>query len=361
MAITYQRLRTADLSSLSDAVDAWRRLPEQFDTVARSFGSTVTKGLRDSDWKGETATEALEKFDLIEKQMKAASDEAHDVHTLLRSALEAFQTAKSQLKAIEKQVAEDKYLKITPEGRVYCDISAAPQDHQESLSKGYFNAVQDYNKRVDSILKDADDADLALHHALTSDPNGSARGFNTDTATTIKEAEQRRKEALQDAKAMVDLARKGGDLSVAQVRHMRGVFAEHEGDPLFNEKFATSLGAKGTLQFWVDLSEAHAGARGEDLKDLKGFQEQISTNLANATHSDSRAMQQWKQGVIDAGNISFAADSKDPFYRPPGAVGFQVMSSLMGSGKYDTDFLDDYGKALLKVDKAPAGRGEVHG
>ncbi|MFZ4190473.1 PPE domain-containing protein [Streptomyces pseudogriseolus] len=358
MAITYQQLRTADLSSLSDAVDAWRRLPGQFDTVARSFGSTVTKGLRDSDWKGETATEALEKFDLIEKQMKAASDEAHDVHTLLRSALEAFQTAKSQLKAIEKQVAEDKYLKITPEGRIYCDISAAPQDHQESLSKGYFNAVQDYNRRVDSILKDADDADLALHHALTSDPNGSARGFNTDAATTIKEAEQRRKEALQDAKAMVELARKGGDLSVAQVRHMRGVFAEHEGDPLFNEKFATSLGAKGTLQFWVDLSEAHAGARGADLKELKGFQEQISTNLANATHSDSRAMQQWKQGVIDAGNISFAADSKDPFYRPPGAVGFQVMSSLMGSGKYDTGFLDDYGKALLKVDKAPAGEGK---
>ncbi|WP_435596314.1 PPE domain-containing protein [Streptomyces albogriseolus] len=358
MAITYQQLRTADLSSLSDAVDAWRRLPGQFDTVARSFGSTVTKGLRDSDWKGETATEALEKFDLIEKQMKAASDEAHDVHTLLRSALEAFQSAKKQLMAIEKQVAEDKYLKITPEGRVYCDISAAPQDHQESLSKGYFNAVQDYNKKVDSILKDADDADLALHHSLTSDPNGSARGFNTETATTIKEAEQRRKEALQDAKAMVELARKGGDLSVAQVRRMRGVFAMHEGDPLFNEKFATSLGAKGTLQFWVDLSEAHAGARGTDLKDLKGFQEQISTNLANATHSDSRAMQQWKQDVIDSGNISFKADSKEPFYRPPGAVGFQVMSSLMGSGKYDTDFLSDYGKALLKVDKAPAGEGK---
>lgn len=358
MAITYQQLRTVNLSSLSDAVDAWRRLPGQFDTIARSFGSTVTKGLRDSDWKGETATEALEKFDLIEKQMKAASDEAHDVHTLLRSALDAFQAAKNELKKIEKYVAEDKYLKITSEGRVYCDPSAAPVENRESLSKGYFNAVQDCNKRVESVLKDADDADSALHYALTSDPNGSARGFNTDTATTIKEAEQRRKEALQDAKAMVELARKGGDLSVAQVQHMRGIFAEHEGDPLFNERFATSLGAKGTLQFWVDLSEKHAGAQGADLKDLKGFQDQFSTNLANATHSESRAMHQWKQGVIDAGNISFKADSRDPFYRPPGAVGFQVMSSLMGSGKYDSDFLDDYGKALLKVDKAPAGEGK---
>ncbi|MFD8154778.1 PPE domain-containing protein [Streptomyces sp. NPDC059720] len=358
MAITYQQLRTLDVSSLSDAVDAWRRLPGQFDTIARSFGSTVTKGLRDSDWKGETATEALEKFDLIEKQMKAASDEAHDVHTLLRSALEAFQAAKSELKKIERYVAEDKYLRITSSGRVLSDTSIAPQEHRESLSKGYFNIVQDCNKRIESILKDADDADLALHYALTSDPNGDARGFNTDVAKSMKEARQRRKEALEDAKAMVELARNGDDLSVAQVRRMRGVFAEHEGDPTFNEKFATSLGAKGSLQFWVDLSEAHTGARGADLKDLKGFQDQISTNLANATHSDSRAMQQWKQGVIDAGNISFQADSKDPLYRPPGVIGFQVMSSLMSNGKYDTGFLDDYGKALLKVDKAPAGEGK---
>lgn len=86
MAISYEQLRSADLSSLSDAVDAWRPLPGQFDTIARAFGSTVTKGLRDSDWKGEAATEALEKFDVVEKQMKSASDEAHDVHALLKSA-----------------------------------------------------------------------------------------------------------------------------------------------------------------------------------------------------------------------------------------------------------------------------------
>lgn len=53
MAISYEQLRSADLSSLSDAVDAWRPLPGQFDTIARAFGSTVTKGLRDSDWKGK--------------------------------------------------------------------------------------------------------------------------------------------------------------------------------------------------------------------------------------------------------------------------------------------------------------------
>ncbi|MEU5520143.1 hypothetical protein ABZ759_05425 [Streptomyces sp. NPDC047860] len=358
MAITYQQLRNSNLTSLSDAVDAWNRLPGQFDTIARSFGSSVTKGLRDSNWKGETATEALEKFDLIERQMKAASDEAHDIHTLLRSAVESFQGAKNELKKIEKYVAEDKYLKITPEGRVYCDTSSAPQEHQGSLNKGYFNAVQECNKRIEAALKSADDADMALHYALTSDANGGARGFNTDGASTVKEANQRRKESIRDAKAMVALAQKGGELSVDQVRHMRKVLAEHEGDPLFNEKFTTSLGAKGTLQFWVDLSDAHAGARGAELDSMKGLQSQLSTNLANATHSDSRAMQQWKQGIIDSGNISFKTDPANPLQPSTGAVGFQVMSSLMSTGKYDSAFLHDYGKAILKVDMAPAAEGK---
>lgn len=358
MPITYQQLRTSNLTSLSAAVDAWSRLPEQFDTVARSFGSTVTKGLRDSDWKGETATEALSKFDLIEKQMKAASDEAHDVHTLLRSSLEAFQDAKDELKKIEKYVAEDKYLKITPDGQVYCDASSAPPEHQGSLNKGYSGAVQDYNSRIDAALKSADDADLALQYALTSDPNSDARGFNTESASTVKEAERRRREAIRDANAMAALARKGGELSVDDVRHMRSVLAKHEGDPLFNEKFATGLGAKGTLQFWVDLSDAHAGAQGSELKDLQKFQNQLSTNLANATHSDSRAMDQWERAVIAAGNISFRSDPADPLRPSTGAVGFQVMSSLMSTGHYDTAFLDDYGKALLKVDMAPTGEGK---
>ncbi|MFD8524444.1 hypothetical protein ACFV2D_31100 [Streptomyces capillispiralis] len=358
MAISYRELRTSDLTSLSDAVDAWRRLPEQFDAVARSFGSGVTKGLRDSDWKGETATEALEKFDLIEKQIKAASDEAHDIHTLLKGAVEAFQDAKDELKRIERHVAEDKYLRITPEGHVYCDTSSAPQEHQGSLNKGYSNVVHDYNRRIEAALKNADEADLALHYALISDTNGDARGFNADSTNTIKEAVRRREQALQDASAMVALARKGGELSVDQVRHMRSVLSKHEGDPLFNEKFATTLGAKGTLQFWVDLSDAHAGARGQELKDLSAFQSQLGTNLANATHSDSRAMQQWKQGVIDSGTMQFQSDPADPLQLPGGAVGFQVMSSLMSDGRYDTAFLDEYGQAILKVDKAPMGEGK---
>ncbi|MET7296788.1 hypothetical protein ABZS79_32625 [Streptomyces griseoloalbus] len=352
MAISYEQLRTVDLSSLSDAVDAWRRLPGQFDTIARSFGTTVTKGLRDSDWKGETATEALDKFDVVEKQMKAASDEAHDVHALLKSAHDAFQAAKDELKKIEKYVQEDKYLKIK-DGHVYCDSSNAPQEQQAALQKGYLDSVHECNNRIEAALKSADDADTALHWALTMDANGRRRGFNTDTATSITEATAERAEAVREARAMVRLAELGDGMTTAQIRQMNKVFSKYEGDPLFNEKFTTGLGGKGTLQFWAEMADPkkdgysrvpyeHSKERLAQLKELQG---NLGRALASATHSDSREMSAWKKEVIDLGNSSLNTPHAGNPY------GFQVMSNLMRHGEYDSRFLDHYGKELIKEDR----------
>ncbi|MGQ4438367.1 DUF6571 family protein [Streptomyces violaceoruber] len=352
MAISYEQLRSADLSSLSDAVDAWRPLPGQFDTIARAFGSTVTKGLRDSDWKGEAATEALEKFDVVEKQMKSASDEAHDVHALLKSAFDAFQAAKDELKTIEKYVHEDKHLKMN-EGRVYCDPSTAPQEQQAALQKGYLDSVHECNNRIQAALKSAEDADTALHWALTMDANGKSRGFNTHSATSVKDAAEGRKEALREARAMVKLAELGDGMTTAQIERMNKVLSKYQGDPLFNEKFATGLGGKGALLFWAEMADPSKGGYSrvpyehskERLEQLKALQGNLGRTLASATHSDSKEMRAWEKEVIDLGSSSLdTSHAGNPY-------GFQVMSNLMRQGDYDTHFLDRYGKELIKADK----------
>ncbi|KUN79387.1 DUF6571 family protein [Streptomyces griseoruber] len=352
MGISYQQLRAVDLSSLSDAVDKWRNLPGQFDAIARSFGTTVTKGLTESNWKGEAAAEALGKFDVVEKQMKAAADEAQDIHDLLKSALDSFQSAKDELKKIEGYVHDDKYLEITAEGHVYCDTSKAENGQQAALQKGYLDTVHDCNNRIEAALKDADDADIALSWALTMDANGRKEGFNTETASSISEASRERKESLKEARAMVKLAQLGNEMTTAQIQQMNKVFATYEGDPLFNEKFATGLGGKGTLQFWAAMADPKVEAYSRDpkpseerLKQLKALQDNLGRSLASATHSDTKAMRAWEKEVIDLGGRRIdSEDAANPY-------GFQVMSNLMREGNFDTKFLHDYGDALMKEDK----------
>ncbi|MFG2887207.1 hypothetical protein ACGFYV_33805 [Streptomyces sp. NPDC048297] len=354
MSISYAQLRSVDLTSLSDAVDAWRRLPGHFDTIARSFGSTVTKGLRDSDWKGEAADEVFDKFPMIEKQMKAAADEAKDICALFKSALDSFQAAKEELKKIEKYVHDDKYLEITTEGHVYCDTSKAPRGQEAALQKGYLDSVHECNNRIEAALQDADDADTALHWALTRDANGREQGFNTETATSISEAEKERTESIKQARAMAKLAHLGNGMSTAQLQHMNKVLVEYEGDPLFNEKFTTGLGAKGTLQFWTEMadpkkdpySQGPHDPSEERLGQLKTLQGNLGRALASATHSDSAAMRTWERDIIDLGSSHIESPNASP-----SPYGFQVMSNLMRQGNYDTDFLKAYGNELMKEDK----------
>ena len=129
-------------------------------------------------------------------------------------------------------------------------------------------------------------------------------------------------------------------------------FAKYQGDPYFNEKFATGLGPEGTLRFWASVAEPQAGnpySRApaehskERLKQLAALQDNLGMALGSATQSDSPAMQAWEKKVIDLGGSRLDVSS--------GPYGFQVMSNLMREGDYDSKFLKDYGKALMDDDK----------
>lgn len=131
------------------------------------------------------------------------------------------------------------------------------------------------------------------------------------------------------------------------------ILAASSGDVLFSEQFAKELRAKGTLQFWADLTHRHVGAQGDDLAELKSLQKNLSLTLATASFSDSDSMQLWKKELLAETNTSFRVSND---WRPVGALGAQVISSLMGQGQYDTEFLDSYRDKLFKADKAAGER-----
>ncbi|GAA2455736.1 DUF6571 family protein [Streptomyces glaucus] len=359
--LDYQTLLHADFSELSDAVAKWRKLPEEFRKVHKQYENTVEKDLEGSDWKGEAAATALEKVQLVGKQIAAAADEADDVHKLLDDAHEIFTSSQSKLKRLKRDIESDKYLSIKPDGEVYFDPPEdTPTEHIGALNKGYQETLQAYRSSIRSIIDAAQEADDALFWALSQDRNGRGKGFSSNTYHSIADAKKGRAQADKDLKELeklvgerseLTLAGANGSLDPAMLRRINTLLARNEGDPYFAEKFATQLGAKGTLELWTRIAD-RVQTGDEQTKVSAAIQKSLSYTLATASHSDSRAMERWKHDVISLGEKQIDYLDMGRGVTQEGPYGFQVMSSLMRYGQYDTDFLKSYGDELIAYEKS---------
>jgi hypothetical protein len=360
MALTYSQVKNANLTPLSEAVAQWKTLPGALVEISRGFGNTVTKNLRESDWTGESADAAFCAFSTVERELYSASEEAKDIHFLLNDAHGKFGSAQKRLKNIESAIAEDKYMKISGEGNVYLSVPTSQSGHSAVLQKSYTETLHYYNDAIKKAIEDAEEADSALHYALSQDHNGRKRGFDADTANSVDSAISQRRAAEEDADAATKLAFtaiEGKDLTKAQIAEMNRLLAKHEGDPHFAEKFAVALGPRGTVNFWQSVADKRHTEGGE-IKSLQNLQKSLGYTLGTATHSDSAAMEGWKSGMGAIGSERI----KDIDYRAgtqtEGPYSFQVMSSLMRYGNYETGFLNEYGKDLLSFERSHEGKAE---
>ncbi|GAA0459600.1 hypothetical protein [Streptomyces olivaceiscleroticus] len=342
--LSYATVIGANLSHLATAVGKWKKLPDEIDKAASAFRTTVTKGLQDSHWKGKTAKAAFQKFDVVEKELKAASDEAKDIHGLLDDALERFKSAKSRLESVRTEVGSNSDLRITEGGRVVPKGDPGDKDYEKAHKK-YAEDITHFQERITRALKDATEADEALNWGLQQDPNGASKGFNAKASDSMKDALSGYHKAQKDADAAVKLASLD-KLSDKQLAHLNDYLATHKNDPVFGERFATELGPKKTLEFWRNIADPGAGmgpqADPNRLKAVTKLQENLSLTLAAATRTGSPDMHKWENSVIKLGDNQFGNDrsTNAPF-------GYQIMSNLMRKGDFDDQFLGRYGKSLL--------------
>ncbi|GHE73785.1 hypothetical protein [Streptomyces griseoaurantiacus] len=359
--LDYKTLLHADFTELSEAVTKWRKLPEKFKKVHTQYTSTVEKDLEGSDWKGEGASAALKKVRVVGNEITAAADEAQDVYKLLDDAHEVFTASQKKLKNLKHDIESDKYLSIKSDGEVYFDPPGdTPTEHIAALKKGYQETLQAYRSSIRATLDTAQEADETLHWALSQDYNGRSRGFNSKEYSSIADAKKGREQADKDLKDLeklvgekgkLGLASAYGSLAPATLRQINSLMSRHEGDPYFAEKFATHLGGKGTLELWTRIAD-RVQTGDEQTKASAAIQKSLSFTLATASHSDSPAMERWKQDVIAEGGKQVNYLDRGRGVLQNGPYGFQVMSSLMRYGNYDTDFLDDYGKKLIGFEKS---------
>ncbi|MBO8189301.1 PPE domain-containing protein [Streptomyces spirodelae] len=367
-SLAYSDVRNVNLGPLREAVREWGKLPEELRKSITSFNRTVSGPLESSDWKGDAAEAAFKKFRHIRSQMTEAAGEAENIGTVMSEALKAFEGAQEDLKRIEKAVSaklpdgSESWLKVNPEEGVVYLQSPDGKPVTPGQQKAYHETIVSYNNRIREILENAAIADKRLKTALQIDPEG--KGFNDDIAAHLKDVD---KETKEDVDAALKLAQdKGPEMSEKELSRLNGLLAKNAKNADFAEQFTLGMGPKGSIDFWYNMAKPRTEDRGPSgsvrVDWTKGeaarraaLQDNLGVVMGLASNSNSPEMTQWKKDMLDISMDRIHADeAKGKPYASQGPYNAQVLSNLMRTGKWDSNFLNSYGDKLLDKDQEKA-------
>lgn len=341
----FESLRQGNFSSFGTAINDWSSVVKSLTTMEKNARDDFKAKADKADWAGANATVTREFVTKTAGEFTDALTQATTIRDVMRDTKDELVSYRDELnRAIERGWEKKLSVVGTADNgfKVYVNVHPEPANSAQLIE-----ALRD---DIQGILSKATTSDSTAARVLRAIAEQADYGFSG-----IKHKDRdSAAEALQRADVMAKLAKNAKDMSAEELREFNRTVGRYKNDELFAAQFATKLGSKETLQFWADMADIHAGAKGPELKQMQELQNNLSMTLATATLSDADSMQEWKKNIINDSNTAFRTHPSDPF-KNSGALGYQVMSSLMGKGRYDAEFLDAYGKKLLKVDMAPSG------
>jgi lipoprotein-anchoring transpeptidase ErfK/SrfK len=346
-------LRFANFALLDDAVEEWRLVAQNLETLAKDAQDGLRASANKANWSGENSQVTKEFIGKTAGEFQDAHTQATTIHNILKDTTSELKSYKGQLTdAIDRGLKKNLTVLDTGGGGFTVTMNV----HPDRAAKGHTPPEHDASDvtalrdEVQGILSKATESDESARKVLTAIADQSALGFS-DAKYADRDAAV---DAVRDAEELAKLAKqKPEDLSPEEFDRLNAGLKEHAGDPLFSETFATTLGPQGVLDFWAGINDPHYGARlGHERVDQYGdLQKNLSLTLAAATQSDSPAMADWQTRMIALGDKPTGRDGYGP-------MGFQVMSNLMRAGDFDDSFLTRYGNALMQTERQLTGNGE---
>ncbi|MFD0317387.1 hypothetical protein [Streptomyces flavalbus] len=345
-------LRHGDFAKLGEAVTDWEQLTKKLAELKKSAEDDLRAKARKAKWAGANATVTREFVDKTAAEFADAHTQASSITKILSDTRSELVDYRARLNdALDRAARQHLTVVDTGAGTFTVTANTRPDwatDPTGGTSPVASSAVNALRDEIQDVLTKATESDQSAAKVLTLLVDQAKYGF-TDARYADRDS------AAEAVAAAERLARTAGDpseMTLDEVEKFTRTLTKYHADPLFAEQFASRLGPKATLQFWTEMSHAHAGARGAELDTMRSLQKNLGLTLATASFSDSDAMRAWKRDLLASTNTSFHASTS---HSPVGALGSQVLSSLMRQGRYDTEFLDDYRERLFKADK---GAGE---
>ncbi|MDT0441614.1 DUF6571 family protein [Streptomyces johnsoniae] len=341
-AIAFEEVLHLQLGKLEEAIGEWDTQVQRLESMKENAAG-MARRTRSASWAGANAdvtipfvTEQADQFDAAHKQARTLRELCRDGHGRLKH-------AKDRLTNLVEIEAPELGVHVSATGQVTSDLEGLDAETRRARQ----DAVVEVSGRITDILRTVaeDDAEIAqaLRAAMGTDPDR----FTAVEYTSVQQATL----AREDADALMERMARGEELPDDELHDIALLLELHADDPAFAERIATGLGPQGVLDFWTDVSRSRDQPPGSsEWESAAALQTSLGQVLGTATQSDSAAMDAWERDMTALGDERVGG--------PDGPYGFQTMSALMHRGDYDTDFLLEYGDALLTFeredDRSPA-------
>ncbi|WP_405920264.1 DUF6571 family protein [Streptomyces longwoodensis] len=349
--MNFETLFHANFSLLDDAVTDWATLVRNLGELKKDAETNLHQAADKANWAGMNQQVSKEFIGKTAGEFADAHTQASTIHQVLSDTLGELRGYHRQLTtAVEN--GRKRSLSVLPSGDAFMVTSSVPPQTAAAGEPDRTADVTALRDEIQSILDKATESDNSAGTVLKALADQSELGFSDARYKDRDSAAA----ALKKADELVRLAKKDpGELTTAKFDLLNAGLKQYANDDLFAERFATDLGARGTLDFWTGLNDVpgagDVGQRRHDRYD--DLQKSLGLTLATASQSDSAGMAEWKGRMVDLADKPVGRAGGFP-------LGAQVMTNLMRWGDYDDRFLVDYGDKLIETEKKFTGNGR-HG
>lgn len=333
--LTYENVLNAPVDKLQTAATDWQAMAAKLEELAEAARNGMKAKADKAEWSGVTAGVARPFVAKTAKEFEDAAKEAKGIHQALTQAHATFTSSRDRLKKLSEEEVPAAGFRVDAKGKV----QAAPlvteeeryaarhdPDYQESIRVN----LPLWQAKIDAAVDACDDVDQSLARLLGANV-AEDHNFSAPKYAGL---------AAEQAGHAAALAKKGRDLSHAELGELNELLADNAKVPEFSTAFYQELGPKGALQFFGSMStdtQEWGKVDEQRLKDVQELQRNLGLNLATATRStsephlpDSYAQELRKLGTQ---HIPLAKYDQNPPY------GYQLLGGIMRYGNYDPKFL----------------------
>ncbi|MGA5871664.1 hypothetical protein [Streptomyces cinereoruber] len=338
----FEALHSANFKLLDDTVADWTSMLGRLQTLKQDARDGLQGKAQKANWAGDNAVIGREFVGKTAGEFGDALTQATSIRNIMRDTRDELKTQQRLLKeAVER--GRGKNLTVTASGGGFI-----VRENPDKKAPGGQSDVNGLRNELQGILNRATEIDTSASTSLKALVDLADHGFSDAVYKDRDSAAN----AVKEAEKLAALAKKKPeDLTPADFDALNAGLGKYSGDPIFAEHFASTVGAKGTLDLWAGLNDIQKNRdvfpdRHEKYAEL---QKNLSLTLASATQADTPEMSRWKYDMVSMADQPLSKNST--------TFGAQVMSNLMRWGNFDDRFLKDYGSKLIEVEKASSGNG----